>query len=233
MQYFLIYVAMMLYIIGATGIDLVFAIDESSSIANITSDGFDLIREFAANISSTLDIGLQGSLVGVILFSSNASIEFNVTRHTDEASLLTAIDNLPYRGGGTNIAAALDLLRTAGQPGGALNLRNGFTHIAALVIDGVSNDQNATLTAANALHSSNIYDHVYAISVSEAVNAGEAELRAIASDPSLVFSLSNFDGLVITEQTANQQAVPSVGKLLIAWLWLDLKSKFCSSYFPV
>ena len=160
MQYFLIYVAMMLYIIGATGIDLVFAIDESSSIANITSDGFDLIREFAANISSTLDIGLQGSLVGVILFSSNASIEFNVTRHTDEASLLTAIDKLPYRGGGTNTAAALDLLRTAGQPGGALNLRNGFTHIAALVIDGVSNDQNATLTAANALHSTNIYDHV-------------------------------------------------------------------------
>ena len=69
--------------------------------------------------------------------------------------------------------------------------------------------------------------------MSEAVNAGEAELRAIASDPSLVFSLSNFDGLVTTGQTANQQAAPSVDKLLIALLWLDLKSKFCSSYFLV
>ena len=188
-------------------------IDESSSIADITFDGFDLIRDFVANITSTLDIGLQGSLVGVILFSTNANVEFGVTQHTNETSLISAIHNLPYRGGGTNTAAALDLLRTAGQPGGALNLRSGYTHIAALVTDGVSSDQQATLTAASALHSSNIYDQVYAIGVSEAVNVGEAELSAIASDPSLVFSTSNFDGLVTSEQTANP---PSASKLSVA-----------------
>ena len=200
----------------STGIDLVFVIDESSSIADITFDGFSLIRDFVANITSTLDIGLQESLVGVILFSTNASIEFSVTQHTNETSLISAIHNLPYRGGGTNTATALDLLRTAGQPGGALNLRTGYTHIAALVTDGVSSDQQATLTAASALHSSNIYDQVYAIGVGDAINVGEAELSTIASDPSLVFSTSNFDGLLISEQTANQEVTPSASKLSVA-----------------
>ena len=193
------------------GIDLVFVLDESGSIG---ASGFDLIREFVANISSALDIGLQRSLVGVILFSNNANIEFSVTQHTDEASLLTAIDNLPYRGGGTNTATAIDLLRTAGQPGGALNLRNGFTHVAMLITDGRSSSQQATLTAASALHSSNIYDQVYAIGVSGAV---ATELNAIASDPSLVFFTSNFDSdsVAALEQSVTQQLMPCVGKFSI------------------
>ena len=53
---------------------------------------------------------------------------FGVTQHTDQASLLTAINNIPYRKGFTNTAAGLDLLRDAGQPNGDLNLRDGFTH---------------------------------------------------------------------------------------------------------
>ena len=58
------------------------------------ADIFDLIKEFVTSITSTLDIGLQESLVGVILFGNDTSIEFDVTNHTDEASLLIAIDNL-------------------------------------------------------------------------------------------------------------------------------------------
>ena len=191
------------------GIDLVFVLDESGSI---TASGFDLIREFVANISSALDIGLQRSLVGVILFSTSTHIEFSVTQHTDEASLLTAIDNLPYGGGGTNTAAAIDLLRTAGQPGGALNLRNGFTHVAMLITDGRSSSQQATITAASNLHSSNTYDQVYAIGVS---GANATELNAIASDPSLVFFTSNFDSSSVAalELSVTQQLMPCVGEL--------------------
>ena len=162
-----------------------------------------------------MDIGLQRSLVGVILFSNNANIEFSVTQHTDEASLLTAVDNLPYRGGGTNTAAAIDLLHTAGQPGGALNLRNGFTHVAMLITDGRSSSQQATLTAASALHSSNIYDQVYAIGVS---GADATELNGIASDLSLVFFTSTFDSdsVAALEQSVTQQLMPCVGKFSIA-----------------
>ena len=72
-----------------------------------------------------LDIGIRRSLAGVILFNSNASVHFPVTQYTTASTLLPAINpGLPYNGGSTNTAAALDLLRTAGQTGGALQLRS-------------------------------------------------------------------------------------------------------------
>ena len=161
-----------------------------------------------------MDIGLQRSLVGVISFSDDAFFNFGITQHTDQASLLTAINNLPYREGFTNTAAGLDLLRTAGQPNGALNLRDGFTHIAILITDGESNRGN-TGTAANALHAANIYTEIYAVGVNRAdIN----ELRLIASEPSLVFFDGDFDSAAIAslEQSVTEQLMPCIGKLLIA-----------------
>ena len=191
------------------GVDLVFVLDESGSIG---SSGFELLRQFTIEISRSLDIDLQRSLVGVILFGNDATVEFGVTQNTNEASLLSAINNLQYGGGSTNTAAALDLLRTAGQPGGELNLRSGFTHIAIVVTDGASNDETATLTAASALRQSNVYDQVYAVGVS---GADDTELNAIASDLSLVFFTNNFDSnaIAMLQQGVTQQLMPCVGKL--------------------
>ena len=107
---------------------------------------------------------------------------------------------LPYSGGGTNTAAALDLLRTAGQTGGALELRPGYVPIAIVVTDGQSNDEQATLFAASALHASNICEQVYAVGVS---GADATELYAIASDTSLVFFTSNFNSTELTELPKN------------------------------
>ena len=170
-----------------------FVIDDSGSIMDINPNGFDLIKHFVAGISDKLDIGLQRYLVGVILFSNTATIQFGVTQHTDKTSLLTAIDSLPYSGGNTNTAAALDLLRTAGQPGGALNLRNDSTHIAVLVTDGASTSPQGTPIAASALHESEIYDRVYAIGVTSQVDPDE--LNATASSPSFVFNIEDFETL--------------------------------------
>ena len=182
------------------GIDLVFVLDESGSIGRAR---FELIREFVANVSLVLDIGSQRSLVGVISFSSRAAIEFNVTQHTDLNRLLLAIEQIPYRRGGTSIAAGLNLLHTAGQPGGALNLRDGFTHVAILITDG-SSGQRATATAAAALHASNIYSEVYAVGVG---GADVSQLNLIASEPSLVFFDNNFDSAAISslEQSVTRQ----------------------------
>ena len=161
-----------------------------------------------------MDIGLQRSLVGVISFSDFASIDFGVTQHTDLNSLLLAIEKIPYRAGFTNTAAALNLLRTAGKPGGALNLRDGFTHVAILITDGESNRGNTT-AAAHALRASNIYTEVYAVGVDQ---ADMDELNLIASERSLVFFDSNFDSAAISslEQSVTQQltACP-ISKLLI------------------
>ena len=186
------------------GIDLVFVLDTSGSIGTA---GFQMVREFTEQISMLLDIGKRRSLVGVILFSNNAIVHFSVTQHTTASTLLPALNpGLPYSGarGGTNTQDALTLLRTAGQTGNALDLRPGYVPIAIVVTDGRSNSRNATLTAASALHASNIYYQVYAVGVS---GADLTELNAIASDPSLVFFTSNFNNATIAalQQNLTQQ----------------------------
>ena len=191
-----------------------FVIDDSGSIRdNNPPDGsydqYDLLKGFVTGVTERLDIGLQKSLVGVILFSNTANVVFGVTQHTDQFSLANAIYNMPYREGTTETAAALNLLRTAGQPGGALNLRNDSTHIAVLLTDGVSTSGHNTYTAAMALHESNIYDQIYAIGVTNQINPDE--LEGIASDPSFVFSSPSFEALDTFVETVAQQLIPCVG----------------------
>ena len=173
-------------------------VDVSSSISE---SRFQLIREFTEELSMLLNINTQRSLVGVILFSDNAIVHFPITQYINASTLLPALNpGLPYSGGGTNTAAALDLLRTAGQTGGALELRPGYVPIAIVVTDGQSSDEQATLNAASALHASNIYEQVYAVGVS---GADATELYAIASDASLVFFTSNFNSAELTQLQNN------------------------------
>ena len=184
------------------GIDLVFVLDTSGSI---NSARFQLIREFTEKLSMLLDIGTQKSLIGVILFSSSALVHFPVTQYISASTLLPALNpGLPYSGGSTNTVAALNLLITAGQDGGALDLRSAYVPIAIVVTDGISNSQSATLSAASALHASNRYNQVYAVGVG---GADPTELNAIASDPSFVFLNSNFEDAAITalQQGLSQQ----------------------------
>ena len=164
-------------------------IDTSGSIG---ADRFQLIREFTANVTTELINGSSGSAVGVILFSDRAHIEFNLTAHTSLNSLLSAINELPYNGGITDTAQALNLLLDTAQ-NGELGLRNNSLSIAIVITDGESTNPTATRSAANALHASNIFD-VYSVGVG---GADLTELNRIASSPEFVFFTSSFnsDGL--------------------------------------
>ena len=191
------------------GIDLVLALDSSISIG---SNRFQFVREFAASISNVLDIGLQRSLVGLFIFSTRVRLQFAVTDYTDKASLLTAINNIPYRQGVTHTQRALDYLRIQGQPGGTLKLRDGFTHVAILLTGGKSNFYNLTKTAADELHASGIYDQIYAVGIK---SADMNELKNIASNDSYVFFTSTFDEDSIKELQDNvtKHLKPYFGKL--------------------
>ena len=179
-----------------TGIDLVFVLDGSSSIG---SSRFQLIREFTENVAAVLDIGLQDSLVGVIVFSSAESIHFNLQQHTSATTLLPALNpGIPYPGGSTNTAAALQLLLSSAQDG-TMGIRNGRTQLAVVVTDGRSNDPVETEAAANALHAAGIYQ-VYAAGLG---SANMEEVNAIASDPLLVFFSNEFDEDTVKELMEN------------------------------
>jgi len=178
------------------GIDLVFVVDGSGSVGSFR---FQLIREFTENISATLISGQQESSVGAIVFSSSSSIHFHLRQYTNATTLLPALNpGLPYPGGGTNIAAALQFLLSSTQDG-TMGIRDGRSQIAVVLTDGQSNDRPATLAAAAALHAANIYQ-VYAVGLGR---ADLVEVNAIASDPSLVFFRREFDADTVAELTEN------------------------------
>ena len=160
-------------------------IDTSHSIAD--ENKFELIRQFTADITTELINEFPGSAVGVILFSDNARIEFNLTAHTSLNALLSAIRGLPYNGGSTNTADALTLLLETAQ-NGVLGLRNDSLHSAIVITDGLSTNQSATSSAANKLHASNIIN-VYSVGVG---GASLRELNRIASSHKFAFFTKSF-----------------------------------------
>ena len=165
--------------------DVVFVIDTSGSIG---FSRFQLIREFVGNITAELINNSPSSAVGVILFGSSANIQFNLRAHTSLSTLLSAINQLPYNGGGTDTADALRLLLSSAQ-NGRLGLRSSSSNVAIVITDGFSNSRSATLSAAAALHASNLFD-AYAIGVN---GADLTELQRIASDPKFVFFSNSFN----------------------------------------
>ena len=167
-------------------VDMVFVIDTSGSIG---FSNFQLIREFVGNITTELISNSPSSSVGVILFDSSAHIHFNLQTYTTLNKLLSAIDQLPYNDGGrTNTDEALTLLLSTAQ-NGTLGLRDNANKVAIVITDGRSTNQLATLTAATALHASDIFE-VYAVGVAR---ADLTELEAIASSSEFVLFTSSFD----------------------------------------
>ena len=167
------------------GIDLVFVLDGSASVGNRR---YQLLREFAESVASVLTIGPQDSLVGAIVFSSSAFIQFNLQQHTNATTLLPALNpGLLYPSMATNTAQALLLLLSSAEDG-TMGIRDGRTHIAIVVTDHhkISSD---TRNAANILHAAGIYQ-VYAAGFG---GANVDELNDIASDPSLVSFTTTFN----------------------------------------
>jgi len=166
-------------------IDLVFVLDDSGSIS---STEFQTVRELTVKIAETLDIGIQESLVGVIIYDSVAKISFNLLEHPLAETLLPALNSLPYSGGGSTVAASGINLLLASAQDGTMGIRDGHHHVAVFVNDGDIIDSN-DVAAAEALHAAGIFE-VYAIGLP---GTNLNYLNHIASDPSLVFSINEFD----------------------------------------
>ena len=160
-----------------SGIDLIFVLDASGSIG---SYNFQLIRNFVANVVRNLKIGHDQTRVGVVQYSSIASVQFSLKTYMTNASLLQAIANIPYTGGDTNTAdAILTCIQQFSTFYGARPRSSGIPRIAIVVTDGRSNSRPATIAAAQMVHSRNILS--YAVGIGN--NVDMTELSAIASDP--------------------------------------------------
>ena len=160
--------------------DVVYVIEAGRNIR------FQLVRELIENITINLKANSPETLFGLIKVDDNARILFNITKHADLSTLLSAINpGLPYYDSyNTDIVSGLHLLLSEGVEGGHLRLRNKTSKVAIVITDGYSSSSSSLQSATNSLHAANIYD-VYAVGFGISRYRG---FQFIPSDPSFVFS---------------------------------------------
>ena len=180
---------------------MVLVLDTSRSIKR---RNWPFIINFTASVVQFLDIGLNDSLIGIILFGSEAYIHFNVHRYLDQASLVQAITNTEYNASsGTEMSFALERLHKSSLPNGAMMLREGFLRIAVVVTDGRSHNHTTTDIASQKLHDANLFDQIYAIGIGDAQRIDRDELMSVASNPSTTFFLNDFEESLFIELQNN------------------------------
>lgn len=164
---------------------MVFVLDSSGSIG---SANFQKMRNFVSAVVNDLEIGPTRTQVGVVLFSSSASLSFGLNTYPDRGTLSSAVNRIPYIGGGTNTADALYLLISQGFAGARPKIQ-GVPRIAIVVTDGKSNQPQLTVIAAEALRNVSSIT-TYAVGIG---NANQDELKAIASGENFVRYINSFD----------------------------------------
>ena len=170
--------------VGCTsGIDIVFLLDSSGSIG---SRNFVTMKNFVNNIVSNFDIGDNQARIGIIEFSTNASLILPLGSINNTNQLNTFIGNISYIGRGTRTDLALNLLLTAFNTS---RTSHGIPRVAIVLTDGRSNQPQLTIIAAQTIHNTTGIT-VYALGIGSGIDINE--LNTIATSSNNVFLISNF-----------------------------------------
>ena len=187
-------------------LELFFVTDESGSV---TYDNYQIMKQFVYDITNAYEIGPDDVQVGLLSYSSSHTFQFFLNTYTTKSSILSAINALQYRGGGTNTAGALNAIRSEAftEVNGARPASEGVPRVVIVITDGFSQNMAATLSAASGLHEDGYI--VFAVGIS---GANIDELNGIASDPSYVSFVDSFDQNVLRalQQSISEEAC--VGK---------------------
>lgn len=87
--------------------DLVFLVDGSWSVGR---ENFKYIRSFISAMAGAFNIGEDKTRIGVVQYSTDTRLEFNLNQYSRRGEVLRAINNLPYKGGNTMTGITRDSL---------------------------------------------------------------------------------------------------------------------------
>ena len=136
------------------------------------------MKDFVKDFLFVADIDGGSIRVGVIIYSTEDYLQFNLNQYNTKMEVFTAIDDIPYRFGSTNTADALRTMSTVmftAQNGD----RPGVPNICIVVTDGISNiNSRRTIPDAEQARADGI--HIYAIGIGL---TDTTELDGIASKP--------------------------------------------------
>ena len=170
-------------------VDIVFVLDASGSVK---SENFDKMKDFVKNFLSDADIDGGSVRVGINVYSTGSTVEFNLNTYPTKAAMFTAIDAIHYQKGYTNTASGLESMRSE-MFTVASGDRPDVDNIAIVITDGQSN-RNSKKTIPKADKARNEGIHIYAIGVGL---SDTKELEGIANKPAAdnKFTIDDFDQL--------------------------------------
>ncbi|GCC40573.1 hypothetical protein chiPu_0024939, partial [Chiloscyllium punctatum] len=167
--------------------DIVFLVDASD---NVGRTNFPLVRDFLSSILEHLDIGSDRVRIGLAQYSNYAETEFYLNTYSSEDEILRHVKGLRLRGGRTlNTGAALDsVLRYHFTRSAGSRKDEGVPQVLVLITSGSSGDD--VKPPADKMKQDALVTFVIG-----AKNANPAQMKEIASNPGLVFSVQEFQSL--------------------------------------
>ncbi len=154
-------------------------LDSSGSITWQDPLNWERILAFVAEIVSQFPVTRDLTHVGVVTFSTLASVEFRLDRHESNADVNRTIYGIKHRGGETNIAEGLRLMRT--EVFTRRGDRDDAKDIAIVITDGVANEDADRVEAEARRAKEDQGIEIFTIGITNRVD--EYELDLIASEP--------------------------------------------------
>ncbi|KAF3857363.1 hypothetical protein F7725_009222 [Dissostichus mawsoni] len=126
--------------------ELVFVIDSSESVG---PDNFEIIKDFVAALVDRVTVGRNATRIGLVLYSLEVKLVFNLARYNTKQDIKQAIRNIPYMGEGTYTGTAIDAFYSS---------RVGVSKVAIVITDGQTDKREPVKLdlAVREAHSANI-----------------------------------------------------------------------------
>ncbi|XP_060786196.1 collagen, type XXVIII, alpha 2a isoform X2 [Neoarius graeffei] len=160
--------------------ELVFVIDSSESVG---PENFEIIKDFVTALVDRVTVGRNATRIGLVLYSLDVHLEFNLARYMTKQDVKQAIRKMPYMGEGTYTGTAI---RKATHEA-FYSARNGVSKVAIVITDGQTDKREPVKLdiAVREAHAANI--EMYALGIVNTSDPTQTEflreLNLIASDP--------------------------------------------------
>ncbi|XP_040912371.1 collagen, type XXVIII, alpha 2a [Toxotes jaculatrix] len=178
--------------------ELVFVIDSSESVG---PENFEIIKDFVTRLVDRTTVGRNATRIGLVLYSLDVHLEFNLVRYMNKQDVKQAIRKMPYMGEGTYTGTAI---RKATQEA-FFSARPGVRKVAIVITDGQTDKREPVKLdiAVREAHAANI--EMYALGIVNSSDPTQAEflreLNLIASDPDTehMYLIDDFNTLTALE----------------------------------
>ncbi|XP_035826886.1 matrilin-2 [Aplysia californica] len=187
-----------------SAVDLVFAIDASGSLG---LNNFKKELAFVKEIIGYFPVGPDAAQISALTFASEVNNLFCLDQYSSNEAIARAIENTHYSHGVTMTGDAIRYIRSE-TFSAACGARKGASKVVIVLTDGRSTESDETVRQALILKSLGV--EIISIGIGNQVDSNE--LKAIASNPDLVFYAPTFEDLASLKAQVVGQSCEAAGE---------------------